>query len=66
MSLSPRQCEVIELIATGCGDKEIADKLGISSDTVDAHVREIFQRLDAKTRAHAVALYILKQAGVIA
>lgn len=63
MSLSPRQVEVIELIAIGCVDKEIADRLGISSDTVDSHVREIFQKLDAKTRAHAV--YIFYQFGIV-
>jgi len=63
MSLSPRQVEVIELIAIGAGDKEIADVLGISVETVDFHVREILSRLHAKTRAHAVATYIMKQAG---
>lgn len=65
MTLSARQVEVIELIAVGCGDKEIADRLSISSDTVDAHVREIFIKLDAKTRAHAVAVYIFQQFGVV-
>lgn len=65
MNLSPRQCEVIELIAVGCGDKEIADNLQISAETVDFHVREIFHRLDAKTRAHAVAIYILTKAGAL-
>lgn len=65
MTLSPRQREIIELIATGCGDKEIAETLGISADTVDMHIREIFARLEAKTRAHAVALYILKEAGAL-
>lgn len=65
MNLTPRQVEVIELIATGAGDKEIADKLEISVETVDFHVREILLRLKAKTRAHAVATFIMKQAGWI-
>lgn len=65
MTLSPRQVEVIELIALGLGDKEIADRLGISGDTVDSHVRDIFTKLSAKTRAHAVAIYILREAGAI-
>lgn len=65
MNLSPRQIEVIELIMIGDCDKEIAAKLGISPDTVDFHVREILQRLESKTRAHAVAIYILKQSGAL-
>ena len=65
MNLTPRQIEVIELIATGAGDKEIADALQISPETVDFHVREILSRLKAKTRAHAVATHIMQQAGWI-
>lgn len=65
MNLSPRQVEVIESIALGAGDKEIADMLGISVETVDFHVREIMKKLGAKTRAHAVAIHIMQQAGVL-
>lgn len=65
MTLTPRQIEVLDMVAMGFGDKEIADKLGISVETVDFHVREVFVRLSAKTRAHAVAIYILSEAGAI-
>jgi LuxR family transcriptional regulator, regulator of acetate metabolism len=65
MTLTPRQVEVLDMVAMGFGDKEIADKLGISVETVDFHVREIFVRLSAKTRAHAVAIHILTEAGAL-
>lgn len=65
MTLTPRQVEVLEDVALGFCDKEIADRLSISVETVDFHLREIFVRLGAKNRAHAVAIHILQQAGAL-
>ena len=56
LSLSNRQKEVLVLIALGATDSEIAQQLCLSVDTVAWHVKEIRCRLDARSRAHAVAL----------
>ena len=56
MSLSNRQKEVLTLVALGATDSEIAQQLCLSVDTVAWHVKEIRTRLDARSRAHAVAL----------
>lgn len=54
-ALSPRQVEILRLIAKGSGTKEIAAALGITERTVKWHVSRIFQKLGATTRAQAVA-----------
>ena len=56
MSLSDRQTEVLALVAIGATDSEIAQQLCLSVDTVAWHVKGIRCRLDARSRAHAVAL----------
>ena len=56
MSLSSRQKQVLALVAQGANDSEIAHQLCLSVDTVAWHVKEIRARLDARSRAHAVAL----------
>ena len=55
-TLSNRQKEVLALVAHGATDSEIAQQLCLSVDTVAWHVKEIRTRLDARSRAHAVAL----------
>jgi DNA-binding NarL/FixJ family response regulator len=57
VKLTPRELEVLQLLA--CGDlyKEIADHLGISIPTVNAHVRRIYEKLHVRSRAQAVAKY---------
>lgn len=44
--LSPRQAEILKLIAGGCTTKEIAQKLGITIKTVDAHRTSLMKELD--------------------
>jgi DNA-binding NarL/FixJ family response regulator len=56
--LAPREREVLELAAAGAIDKEIADRLGIHQPTVRTHWRRIFVKLDAPTRAAAVARFL--------
>jgi DNA-binding NarL/FixJ family response regulator len=53
--LSPRELEILRLLACGDRSKEIADKLGISVATVNTHVRHIYERLHVRSRAEAVA-----------
>jgi DNA-binding NarL/FixJ family response regulator len=54
-SLSPREREVLELVAEGCLFKEIADKLGVSFGTVHTYCRRIYEKLHVRSRAQAVA-----------
>lgn len=48
--LAPRQREIAEMAAAGASVREIAAALGISRDTVKAHLRRIYQRLDVASR----------------
>jgi DNA-binding NarL/FixJ family response regulator len=52
--LSPRQAQVLELLAKGHGNKEIRHRLGIAERTVRAHLTELFQLLGAHSRTQAI------------
>jgi DNA-binding NarL/FixJ family response regulator len=54
--LSPRQQKVINLMAQGRSNKEIARSLGITPETVKSHVRHIFDKLNVYKRSGAVSL----------
>jgi len=56
--LSPREVEVLRLIATGNGNREIAAKLFITEETVKNHVTHILAKLGANDRTHAVTIGI--------
>lgn len=56
VALTPREAEVLSLVARGFGNKEIGDVLGTASGTVKAHVQSILSKLGAKDRTHAVAI----------
>jgi RNA polymerase sigma factor (sigma-70 family) len=53
--LSPREQEVLDLLSQGFMYKEIADKLGISFETVRTYIRRIYEKLHVRTRTEAVA-----------
>ena len=55
--LSPREREVIELLARGYLYKEIAEKLAISVPTVNTYIRRIYEKLHVRSRAQAVAIF---------
>jgi DNA-binding NarL/FixJ family response regulator len=55
LELTPRQREVVALIATGASDKEIGTALGIATATAQKHVTHLLKRLDVPNRAAAVA-----------
>ncbi len=55
--LSPREGEVLELLARGYLYKEIADSLGIGVATVTTYIRRIYEKLHVRSRAQAVAKY---------
>lgn len=52
--LSPRELDVLRLIAAGNANKEIAGRLGIAEETVKSHVTNILAKLGANDRTHAV------------
>jgi len=54
--LSPREIEILALVAEGRTDREIALRLSLSVETVSWYVKGIRARLGARSRAHAVAL----------
>jgi LuxR family maltose regulon positive regulatory protein len=54
-SLSPRERNIIELIAAGQTNKEIARSLGITPETVKTHLKNIFVRFSVTKRSQAVA-----------
>jgi len=54
--LTRRELEVLQLIADGLSNKEIAIRLCLSAETVKSHVCALFSKLGANSRAHAVAI----------
>lgn len=54
--LSPREAEVLGLVAQGCGNRDIAESLGISANSVKMHMKRIFFKLGAADRAEAVSI----------
>ncbi|WP_019877538.1 helix-turn-helix transcriptional regulator [Sporichthya polymorpha] len=61
--LSRREREVMELIVTGAGNLEIAERLFLSEATVKAHATRIYRKLGATGRADAVARYLRRLQG---
>ena len=59
--LSPRELEVLRLLATGATNKAIAEKLVLSERTVDRHVSNIFGKLGVSSRAAATAYAFERQ-----
>jgi DNA-binding CsgD family transcriptional regulator len=54
--LTPRQREILELIASGLSTSEIASKLTLSTETVRNHLRSVFRELDVHTRLEAIVV----------
>ena len=59
--LTMREREVLELTAVGLTEAEISFKLGISSHTVRNHIQSCKQKLDARSKTHAVAIAMSQQ-----
>ena len=62
--ITPRELEILELIAEGLSNREIAEKLFVSENTVKTHSSRVFDKLGARRRTQAVQLG--KQRGLIA
>jgi NarL family two-component system response regulator LiaR len=56
LGLTPREFEILELIAQGMSNREIAGKLYVSENTVKTHSSRLFDKLGAKRRTQAVQL----------
>ena len=56
--MSPRQTEILNLVAKGLSNKEIANVLGLSADTVKEHVTRILERIGATSRTEAASIAI--------
>lgn len=54
LGISPRECEVLELLAEGASNKVIARRLAISPNTVKTHAARLFEKLEAQSRTQAV------------
>jgi DNA-binding NarL/FixJ family response regulator len=57
-SLSPREVEVLELLAKGFAYKEVAGDLNISYSTVQRHIESIYRKLHVHSRTHAVTKFL--------
>jgi DNA-binding NarL/FixJ family response regulator len=57
-NLSQREQEVLECLSQGFLYKEIAEKLGISYETVHTYIRRIYEKLQVRTRTEAVAKFL--------
>lgn len=63
LGITPRELEILELIATGLSNREIASRLFVSENTVKTHSSRLFDKLNAKRRTQAVQ--IAKDQGLI-
>jgi DNA-binding CsgD family transcriptional regulator len=64
MGITPREHEILTLIAAGLSNREIAAKLFVSENTVKTHSSRLFMKLNARRRTQAVQ--IAKQSGLLA
>ena len=54
LGLSPRECEVLELLASGQSNKEMARTLSISPNTVKTHIARVYEKLEVDRRIQAI------------
>lgn len=57
-SLTARELEILGLVSQGMANKEIADRLAISFDTVRHHLRHIYEKLHVRCRTEAASVYL--------
>lgn len=63
VSLSSREIEVLELVASGCSNTDVAGRLFLSETTVKSHLAHIFSKLDVSSRTAAVSA--ARQRGIL-
>ncbi len=62
-NLSPREERVLELLSKGYSNKEIAEQLELSVDTVRSHLKHIYEKMHVRSRTEAVARYVAANTG---
>ena len=55
--LTSRECEILQRIAQGAHDREIATELVVAETTIKTHVRHILRKLECRNRTEAAASY---------
>lgn len=55
-TLTLREMQMLECLADGLSNKEIANRLALSEETVKSHIKNLYEKLGASDRAHAVAI----------
>jgi DNA-binding CsgD family transcriptional regulator len=63
LGITPREMEILEAMAAGLSNREIAERLFVSENTVKTHAARVFEKLSAKRRTQAVQR--AKEAGLI-
>ncbi|TAL10532.1 MAG: response regulator transcription factor [Nitrospirae bacterium] len=58
LNLSPREREIVALLVSGKSNKEMAEQIGLSSDTVKAHLQHIFRKIGVSSRLEAVVFLL--------
>ena len=58
LTLTERQAEILQMLADGAKTEGVADALKLSTETIRTHTKRILAKLNAKTRAHAVAIAV--------
>jgi DNA-binding NarL/FixJ family response regulator len=61
--LSHREREILELVATGLTNRQIADRLFVAESTVKSHLSSSLHKLDVRSRAEAAALLLDPEEG---
>jgi DNA-binding CsgD family transcriptional regulator len=54
LGLTPRECEILDLLASGQSNKELARTLGVSPNTVKTHLTSVFTKLEVDRRVKAI------------
>lgn len=54
LGLSPRECEILDLLASGQSNKEMARTLKISPNTVKTHIARVYEKLEVQRRVQAI------------
>jgi DNA-binding CsgD family transcriptional regulator len=54
LGLSPRECEILALLASGQSNKEMARTLSISPNTIKTHVARVYEKLEVARRVQAI------------
>jgi len=63
LGITPRELEILEAMAAGLSNREIAERLFVSENTVKTHAARVFDKLSARRRTQAIQL--AKEAGLI-